>query len=179
MSELNDAGRRLLGWIVSRFARVIPGDPRSCLGYQEAHDDLGLSQQGKTYGMSLRRQGLDALADWSKETSKPAITGLIIDRETLEPGEGYFKLFGMTTPDYRWWEDQVRQSLAFDWSPYLGPPAADTQPAASLPTTPPPNPPPGPQPPPRVETTSYQIVRDSEVVRRVKELLGDMLEGGP
>src|SRR5438046_523802 len=117
MNELDPDASRLLGWIVSKFSRCIPGRPETYLGYQEAHVDLDLEQLGDTYGTSLQRQGLDALALWSKQAGKPAITGVVVDKSTSQPGGGYFKLFGKSNMDFRWWEDQVSESLALTGRP--------------------------------------------------------------
>ena len=177
MDELDDQGRRLLEWLVGKLDDAVPGDPRTDVSYRDAHVELGLEMRGSTDGISLQGQGLNSLADWTKATKKPGITGLIINREHLEPGPGYFKLFNKKQTDYPWWEQQIRLSKEFDWSPFLGstgeasPPPAPKGKASSPP-------PPAPltpeasdlQPPPRVETTTYRVLRDSEVARRVKEL---------
>jgi len=91
--------------------------------------------QGSTIGNSLKVQGLADLAEWTKREKFPAITGLIIDKTPssenyLNPGDGYFRLFGKKFPDHSsWWLDQIKQSLAFDWDSYLTPaiPAVSVQ----------------------------------------------------
>jgi hypothetical protein len=168
MAQLDSDASRLLGWIVSKFGRCIPGRPETYLGYQEAHVDLDLEQLGDTYGTSLQRQGLDALALWTREADKPAITGVVVDKTTSQPGGGYFKLFGKSNMDFRWWEDEVWESLSYDWRPYLPPSEPDTPPRLSPATAP--RPTDGPQPPASDEVTSYQIVRDPVLAYRVKVL---------
>lgn len=173
MNELNTDASRLLDWIVSKFNRCIPGKPETYLGYKEAHVDLKLPMLGDTYGTSLQRQGLDALGEWTKNTGKPAIADVVVDKTTSQPGGGYFKLFGKTSMDFAWWEEQVRQSKAFDWSPYL--PADETAPPAPPALQPSPAPPfpplaDDPKPPPKDEVTSYQTVRDPLLAYRVKML---------
>jgi hypothetical protein len=114
-------GRRLLGLLVQKLEDVIPGNPETYISYLDCHEELNLDKQGETWGESLQRQGLSSLANWTKEQEKPAISGIIIDRGTSMPGEGYFILFGKSTTDidFKWWEEQVRLSKQFDWSQYL------------------------------------------------------------
>ena len=45
---------------------------------------IGLEIGGRTYTESLKHQGLLALAEWTAETNKPAITGI---------GGGYLGIF--------------------------------------------------------------------------------------
>lgn len=117
---LDESGQRLLRFLVSRLPKVKPNDQRTYVGYKEVHDALGLPQEGATFGDSLKHQGLTSLAYWTHQTGKPAITGLIIDRSTLMPGEGYFTLFGRTAPDFEWWRTEIEKSITFDWRQYLG-----------------------------------------------------------
>jgi predicted HNH restriction endonuclease len=112
-------GLRLLQLLVSRLARIRPNDPRTFISYKEVHDALGLQQEGPTFGESLKHQGLNSLAEWSATTAKPGITGLIIDKSTLRPGEGYFKLFGKTSEDFDWWRTEIEKARSFRWEPYL------------------------------------------------------------
>lgn len=130
MHELDDAGRRLLEVLVGHISRsdVVPGRPESYLSYKETHRLLGLTcgTDGQhRYGQCLKRNGLDALADWALATGLPAITGLIVEQETLEPGIGYFKLYRQTDDPYTWWENQIKRAkdAPEQWAPYL--PAAD------------------------------------------------------
>lgn len=116
---LDQTGLRLLQLLVSILPRVKPGDPRTYISYKQVHDALGLDQQGPTFGESLKAQGLNSLALWTEATSKPGITGLIIDKTTLMPGDGYFKLFSRMSEDFTWWRDEIEKSKAFDWQPYL------------------------------------------------------------
>lgn len=116
---LDQPGQRLLQYLVTLLPKVKPGDPRTYTSYKQIHEALGLDQHGQTFGESLKVQGLNSLAGWTAKTSKPGITGLIIDRATLMPGEGYFKLFGRTTDDFGWWREEIERSKSFDWGAYL------------------------------------------------------------
>lgn len=116
---LDQAGMKLLRLLVTHLKKVKPGDPSTYISYKAVHDALGLSQQGPTYGESLKLQGLNTLAAWTEETAKPGITGIIIDKASLMPGEGYFKLFGRTSEDFAWWRQEVEQSKDFDWESFF------------------------------------------------------------
>jgi hypothetical protein len=158
--HLDAEGQRLLALLVSRLPNAIPNDPRTFISYKDAHTYLGLDQIRETFGESLKAQGLTSLADWTAETTKPGITGLIIDRGLMVPGKGYFTLFGKKEDDFTWWAAEIVRSKNFDWSPFL--PAIE---------------PPAPpiavdieDPPGRQEITIYRVLRDSLMARRVKQL---------
>jgi hypothetical protein len=119
VADLDEQGRALLRVLVKHFPQIKPNDMRTYLGYKDVHDLLRLPQAGSKWGESLQRQGLNSLAEWSKATGKPGITGLIIDKTKLTPGPGFFELFGREPDDFEWWLDQVKQSLAYDWTPYV------------------------------------------------------------
>lgn len=158
--SLDDEGQRLLALLVSRLPNAVPSNPSTFISYKDVHAQLGLQQVRNKFGESLKAQGLTSLADWTAATSKPGITGLIIDRESMMPGKGYFTLFGKREDDFAWWESEIKRSKLFDWSPYL--------PAVS-----PPAPPVAVDidvPPGRQETTIYRVLRDSLLARRVKQL---------
>lgn len=108
----------LLSYLVKRLEKAVPGDPRTYVGYKEVHDELKLPQLREKWGDSLALQGL-VLADWTAATGKPGITGLIVDKTTFTPGKGYYKVYGRQVDDFLWWEEQIRQSEAFDWMPYI------------------------------------------------------------
>ncbi|MGV2293212.1 HNH endonuclease signature motif containing protein [Trinickia sp. YCB016] len=118
-ASLDEQGHRLLWFLVAWLPNVKPDDPRTFVSYKEIHDALGLHQQGPTYGESLKQQGLNSLAEWSMTTGKPGITGLIIDKTTLMPGDGYFKLFGRKPDDFGWWRSEIERSKIFPWESYL------------------------------------------------------------
>lgn len=117
--ELDETGRALLRVLVAQLPKVKPGEPRTYISYKDIHDELGLHLSGPTYGESLKTQGLNSLADWTQVTGKPGITGLIIDKTTMMPGSGYFKLFGRQPDDFPWWQSEIEKSKSFDWSASL------------------------------------------------------------
>lgn len=156
----DEVGQRLLALLVSLLPQVNARDPRTYISYKEAHDRLGLPQVRETWGESLKAQGLVSLAEWTQKNGKPAITGLVIDRNTLMPGKGYFDLFGKPQEDFSWWASEVTRSKEFDWSPYLPLPIPPVPPTAvdlASPTE-------------RQEVTTNRIIRDTVLSRRIKEL---------
>lgn len=163
MRDLDANGLRLLRLLVEKLPAVRPGDPTSYVGYKEVHTELGLNLEAETYGDSLRHQGLDSLAEWAFSDRLPAITGLIIDRSKLLPGQGFFRLYKKSEYDpdfYSWWEDQVREAKEHDWSPVLGTLVSPTSPGPSALQ----------HPVPRQNTTIECIIRDSAIVQQVKRL---------
>jgi hypothetical protein len=119
MNCLDTQGLHLLALLVEKLEAVVPGHPETYFSYKDVHEELGLLLRGPTYGESLKHQGLTSLANWTVAKKMPAITGIIIDRTTFIPGEGYFRIFGKKSSDFQWWEEQIRLSQQFDWSPYL------------------------------------------------------------
>jgi hypothetical protein len=163
-TQLDSQGQLLLSLLVRRLQGNGSNANQAFIGYKAAHIALGLNQIRETWGESLKAQGLTNLADWTASTSKPGITGLIIDTtEKNEPAGGYFRLFGKRPGDLEWWLGQVALSQSFDWSPYL-------------PVVLPPEPPASPtaididEPPDRQKSTTYRIIRDTLLARRVKEM---------
>jgi hypothetical protein len=103
---------------------VVPGNPETFLSYGDVHQALNLPMRRATIGMSLQAQGLEDLALWTKNEKHPAITGLIVDKShdenPLQPGKGYFKLFGKKYPDdIQWWINQIKLSLNYNWNQFL------------------------------------------------------------
>jgi predicted HNH restriction endonuclease len=117
--ELDAQSLRLLRLLVSTLPTIRPNDPRTFIGYKQVHEALMLPQMGDTFGKSLQNQGLNSLAEWTVHTSKPGITGLIIDKDKLSPGPGYYKVFGRDQDDANWWLNEIQKTKEFDWTPYL------------------------------------------------------------
>lgn len=157
---LSKQGQDILAVLVGILPRVDPADPRTFIGYKEVHTKLGLDLVAETYGLSLKAQGLLELAEWTANTSKPGITGLVIDLETLSPGLGYFKLFNRDPDDFSWRESEIERSRQFNWEPYIPAPAPPMSPLASDANC----------PPERQELTTYRVLRDTLIARRVKQL---------
>lgn len=163
---LDQQGQRLLELLVSRLAETDPGRPERMIGYKQAHDILGLKQVQADWGESLKAQGLENLAQWTKDEGKPAITGIIVNTTSLSPGAGYYRLFNRKNDDWEWWRSQVIAAKSYDWGPYL----TSSKPEESE------EPPLSPQavdlhvPPDREDITVSRIIRDTRAARRVKQL---------
>lgn len=157
---LDAEGQRLLDLLVARLPMVKPNDPRTFIGYKDAHDQLRLPQVRETFGESLKAQGLESLAEWTLKTGKPGITGLVIDRTTMMPGKGYFSLFGKREDDFGWWASEIERSRKFDWLPYVSAAEAPQSPLAVDIEA----------PPGRKEVVTYRVIRDTPLARRVKKL---------
>ena len=126
MQELDDNGGRLLSVIVGHISQpcVIPGKPETYITYKEAHRQMGLPCHGEPhhhYGQCLKRSGMDTLGNWAKDMGLPAITGLIVEQDSHEPGEGYFNLYPGTDDPYGWWTNQIflARTPVDQWAPYL------------------------------------------------------------
>ena len=118
---LTPAGKAILQSIVNqiRGGRFLPDDEQSFMGYGDVHKELGLEKRGSHWGNSLNAQGLGNLALWIRQKHLPALTGLIVDQTNFEPGDGYYHANNRPLNDRSWWMDQIRQAIAFDWSPYV------------------------------------------------------------
>ncbi len=154
---LEENGSKILVVLTNHLQSVTPGRLQTYITYKEVHDKLGLELRGRTYGESLKNQGLANLAEWTAENNFPGITGLIIDGQSLQPGEGYYRLFGKDRDDFQWWEEQIRLSKEFDWKPFLpiefipeSPKAIDIE------------------IPQREQISVLRIIRDTVLARRVK-----------
>jgi hypothetical protein len=185
VTPLSTKGRRLLEAIV-HYLKTHQVDyrlPKTFPKYEEMYRAVEPAAPLRMLyvGRNLRRKGLDDLAEWTIQNSHlPKITGLIVDAGKKRPGDGFFPAFKKTDfVDDAWWHEEVRRSLAFDWSPYIGTQQA-TSPifvADDLG---------GDELALRVKDEISRIVRDTKIVREVKalhghtcQLCGDRLELGP
>lgn len=116
---LSTQATSILSVLVASLPGIVPGRPETYLGYKEVHDCLKLAQEGATFGRSLKKQGLEELANWTVSHGYPGITGIIIDKTTFQPGDGYFRVFGKKL-DFTWWADEVRKAKEFDWNSIEG-----------------------------------------------------------
>jgi hypothetical protein len=115
MNNLSLNAQKLFRHLVSLTTNINPKDPSTFTGYREVHQALGWGMVGRTWGESLSRQGLDELAAWLLEHGAPALTGIVVDKSSYQPGEGYFVMYGNPPDRYAWWEAQMRQAQSFDW----------------------------------------------------------------
>ncbi|NIB45134.1 hypothetical protein HBA55_36485 [Pseudomaricurvus alkylphenolicus] len=155
--ELDEQGRKLLSLLVSRLDSATPGRPDTYIGYKECHELLDLPQMREKWGESLKPQGLNSLAEWTVANNLPAITGLIINRLSNEPGPGYFSLFGKQKNPYEWWENEIRKSRSHDWSDYIEECVELNPSDIEVPNN-------------RSDMVVSRIIRDSALSQRVKRL---------
>lgn len=126
MSELSINARRLLEILIEALqsGRIDIDHPEKFPSYGEVLEKMNLPNSapvGGTHGQTLQFNGLDELGPWTKrhEAKLPAITGIIVERQTATPGPGFFKLYGKRTDDYQWWLGEVTKCLEFDWKPFI------------------------------------------------------------
>ena len=121
VNQLDAPGRELLAVLVKALDDIIPGAPETYISYGKCHDELlGLEKIRDTHGASLSDQGMASLADWLLEMDIPAITGILISLATMQPGGGYYKVYGKSPDkDFVWWREEVERAKAFDWQPYM------------------------------------------------------------
>lgn len=119
--NLSPKGQAILQLLVDRIreGRITPDDPETFFGYKEIHDSLGLSKSGPHWGSSLTHQGMGDLANWLRAEGHPAVTGLIVSQQSFTPGDGYFEVNGHTPGDRKWWADEIRSAITYDWSTYV------------------------------------------------------------
>jgi alkylated DNA nucleotide flippase Atl1 len=99
--DFNETERRLIKILVKHLPNVRPGDAKTHLSYGQVHEMLGLTMHGKTVGVSLTVQGLGKIAEWARAISAPAITGVVVDRESSRPSAKFFELYGRSSEDYK------------------------------------------------------------------------------
>jgi hypothetical protein len=164
---LDAPGIRLLRLLIAHFPVIVPGDASTYIGYKQAHDELKLPQVHTSWGESLKPQGMNSLAEWVYDHSAPALTGLIVNKDSNLPGGGYFKIYGyengFSPGFYPWWKDQIQQAIAYDWSPAFGtvklvPTVISAPPAPTLSDS------------PSAQETVTRRVRDTALTKQVKLL---------
>jgi hypothetical protein len=124
-NQLSPKGRKLLEAIVAyvRANRTDPARPSTYPNYEVLYRAIVPNTPKKILhvGSHLRRQGLDDLNGWTEvNPGIPKVTGLIVDKNKKRPGKGFFPSHGKTPGrDDRWWHDEARKAIAFDWTPYI------------------------------------------------------------
>lgn len=167
MKRPSDAAQAILVVLVRHIDRgEFRADlPASFLGYGEVLDELRIRRDPtKTHGETLNEHGLDQLAYWAKDEDHTAVTGLVINKIEVQPGPGYWRLYGKDKKaDRDWWLDQIDKALKYNWKPFLSlsdPASLAPAPVGASAT----------EPPERMEVTISRIVRDSERAARVKHM---------
>jgi len=121
---LPEKGRRLLTALVGylKTHEVDYANPATYPTYESIYREIEPSAPPRVLyvGHNLRQKGLDDLNDWTVANHAiPKVTGLIVDKSRLRPGDGYFKSHQRSLDDDHWWHHEVRKALAFDWSLYI------------------------------------------------------------
>jgi hypothetical protein len=117
-------GKDLLRVLVAEIksGRIDPKDRKTFISYLEALAALGQRDPKQFSGRRLQREGLNELNEWTlKSENIPHICGLIVNKSTWVPSEGYPESHGFPagTNWEKWWMQQAADSVAFDWSPYI------------------------------------------------------------
>ncbi len=169
VAPLSPKGRLLLEEILKHVSHQDSKveDPSSFPTYEVLYRRLVADAPNKIVqvGRHLRRHGLDDLNDWTlADPSLPRITGLIVNKYSHRPGEGFTrKVQGIERFDEDWWLEEVRKSLTFDWSPFIGSQKEDSPVFPSIDLD-------ADDLPGRMKTTVSRIIRDTAIVRKVKAL---------
>lgn len=119
---LSISALRILQYLVRHIESGVirVGKPETYVSYSDIHNKLNLVQQGRTFGDSLNSQGMGELAQWIKDESLPAITGLIVSKfgeseRRYLPGKGYFKMYNRPDFDFGWWEEEIKKTTQTNW----------------------------------------------------------------
>ena len=125
MNTLGTKGRLLLAVLAAEIhkGRVKSGDPTTFVPYSEALAAMGHVKPYFFAGRRLQYAGLNELNEWTMVTPGiPQIAGLIVNKTTWEPSDGYPKSHGLSTSSTGWkvwWMAETDKAIAFDWSPYI------------------------------------------------------------
>lgn len=58
---------------------------------------------------------LGEVATYCKEHGLPAITSLVVNKETRTPGKGFYEVNGLKEEDLEFWLAQYKQTTQFNW----------------------------------------------------------------
>jgi hypothetical protein len=121
---LGAKGKRLLAILVAevRSGRIQKFQPRTFVPYSEAMALLELPDPEIYPGRRLQGEGLTELNEWTKAQPEiPKIAGLIINKGTFIPSEGYPESHGFKKgEDWEdWWLNETAKSVDYDWSAHL------------------------------------------------------------
>jgi len=122
--SLGFKGKRLLNLLVREIesGRFQKYQPKTFIPYSEVLMLLGMPDPEIYPGRRLQPEGLNELNEWTKVIPGiPRIAGLIVNKDTKAPSEGYPESHGFPAgADWNdWWLDQTAKATDFDWSPYL------------------------------------------------------------
>lgn len=122
---LSPQAKALLAHLVSILPSSIPGHPETFTGYRKVHKAMDLEMVSIDWAESLKIQGLVELAYWLKEHPKrlPALTGIVCNQETFQPGSGYFEMHNLQGANpFDWWKKEIARAKdpkEVDWQAVL------------------------------------------------------------
>ena len=123
--KLGAKGKRLLQVLVNEInsGRIQENQRRTFVPYSEAAMLIGLPDPEIVPGRRLQKEGLNELNEWTKASHGiPHIAGLIVNKDTWIPSEGYPESHGFKIgEDWEdWWLKQTAAAIKFKhWSRYL------------------------------------------------------------
>jgi uncharacterized protein (DUF433 family) len=121
-TPLGPKGLRLLRLLVDKInaGEIRQGQPKTFVAYSEALRSLNIPARGRA-GQQLQREGLTELNEWTKSNADvPKIAGLIVNKSSRRPSEGYPESHGFQSKDWtKWWLAETTRAIEFDWSPFL------------------------------------------------------------
>jgi hypothetical protein len=111
----------MLGMLVKWMGK--PGfradDPTTFPTYTETLEALGIEPMDAPLGSQFFQAGSGDLNQWLMESKLPALTGLVVNKGSRQPGGDYFKSNGRKTDDFNWWLAEIGRSADLDWNTYL------------------------------------------------------------
>ena len=130
--RLNRDGLRLLKYLREQLNRwKDESKDAPTIYYGTTVVDLELSDEAYTAGETLKEHGMTNLNEFTIQRDLPAVCGLIVNRKTGFPGDGYFKSWKRVTPmgaralntkqkdSLNWWQREIRKARVFSWEPLI------------------------------------------------------------
>lgn len=80
--------------------------------YSELADRIGR----KSVTADSMRIYLAEIAKFCKENKAPIITSVVVRKDTLTPGIGFYEIAGKKTEDLEFWLKEMKKSFDYDWT---------------------------------------------------------------
>jgi hypothetical protein len=114
------AARNMLSALVSRLRTTVRiEDPSTYPTYKGILEDMGVQPSEGRLGPQFDAEGGEALNTWLRESGLPALTGLVVNKDSLLPGGNYYRSNQRDVGDRMWWKEQMVASHEFNWEAYL------------------------------------------------------------